>query len=124
MFIVYEKESKKVDGIYEKRPVSFSDTLDCVEYEGEIPQTDEYEYLTFENGQVTVKVHEWKEQAETQKKIAELKAHLSKTDYQAIKFAEGELTEEEFAPIKEQRRAWRVEINELEEKIENQQTGW
>ena len=54
--------------------------------------------------------------------ITDLKVKLNNTDYQALKFAEGELTEEEFAPIKEQRRAWRAEINELEEQIKNRQT--
>lgn len=52
-----------------------------------------------------------------QMEIAELKGKLYDTDYQAIKFAEGELTEEEYAPIREQRRAWREEINELESKL-------
>ncbi len=49
------------------------------------------------------------------KRIAELKALLKATDYQAIKFAEGELTAEEFAPAKAQRKLWRDEINALEE---------
>ena len=39
---------------------------------------------------------------------------LHKTDYQAIKFAEGELTETEYAPIRKQRHEWRAEINILE----------
>ena len=56
-------------------------------------------------------------QKNLQFKIAVLIDKLSATDYQAIKFAEGEMTEEEFAPIREQRRAWRVEINLLEEQI-------
>jgi hypothetical protein len=50
-------------------------------------------------------------------KISVLKAKLRNTDYQAIKFAEGELSEEEYVPIREQRRAWRVEINALEAEI-------
>lgn len=50
-------------------------------------------------------------------RIAELKANLSATDYQAIKYAEGWLTDEEYAPIKAQRQAWRDEINELEGKL-------
>ena len=50
-------------------------------------------------------------------KIAELKYKLIETDYQAIKYAEGQLTEEEYAPIKAQRQAWRDEINLLESKI-------
>lgn len=47
--------------------------------------------------------------------IAELKANLSATDYQAIKYAEGLLSESDYAPIKEQRQAWRNRINELEQ---------
>lgn len=51
---------------------------------------------------------------ETQGKIFALKAKLRDTDYKAIKFAEGEMTAEEFEPVKAERRAWRAEINELE----------
>lgn len=46
--------------------------------------------------------------------MKELKAKLAGTDYQAIKYAEGLLTEEEYAPIKAQRQAWRDEINQLQ----------
>lgn len=49
-----------------------------------------------------------------QKEIAELKWNLSSTDYKAIKYAEGVISEEEYAPIKEQRQAWRARINEIE----------
>ena len=52
-------------------------------------------------------------------KIAILKTSLSNTDYQAIKYAEGELTEEEYAPIKAQRKEWRAKINRLEEEFKN-----
>ena len=48
------------------------------------------------------------------REIAELKANLLATDYQAIKYAEGVLSIDEYAPIKAQRQAWRVRINELE----------
>lgn len=57
------------------------------------------------------------EQRKMLNKINTLKRNLQLTDYQAIKFAEGELTEEEFAPIREQRRLWRVEINRLAEEF-------
>lgn len=50
--------------------------------------------------------------------IEQLKSKLRETDYQAIKFAEGEMSEEEFAPIKEQRKNWRAKINKLEEDYE------
>lgn len=51
-------------------------------------------------------------------KINWIKHLLNSTDYQAIKYAEGELTSSEYAPIKKQRKAWREEINELEKEIE------
>lgn len=53
-------------------------------------------------------------QPSADEQIAELKAQLEATDYKAIKYAEGWLTEEEYAPIKAQRQAIRDRINELE----------
>lgn len=55
-----------------------------------------------------------KAREEIQKEIGELKALLSSTDYKAIKYAEGEMSETDFSPIREQRREWRNQINELE----------
>jgi hypothetical protein len=52
--------------------------------------------------------------ATKRKEISRLKAQLQATDYQAIKYAEGWLTEEEYAPIKAERQAMRNRINELE----------
>ena len=46
--------------------------------------------------------------------IAQLKKQLSDTDYKAIKYAEGQLTEEEYSLTRSQRAAWRARINELE----------
>lgn len=43
-----------------------------------------------------------------------LKALLLESDYKALKYAEGWLTEEEYAPIKAERQQWRERINELE----------
>lgn len=48
------------------------------------------------------------------REIVQLKAKLSETDYQAIKYAEGFISEADYAPIKAQRQAWRDRINELE----------
>ena len=53
-----------------------------------------------------------------QNEVNELNRKLASTDYEAIKFAEGEISAEDFAPIKEQRKAWRVRINELENELE------
>jgi hypothetical protein len=74
----------------------------------EVPQIGKNQHLVYENGQVVVKTY--------YKKVIEiLKRQLSATDYQAIKFAEGMMTEEEYAPIRTQRQAWRDEINMLEQ---------
>ena len=51
---------------------------------------------------------------EAEREISELKGKLRDTDYQAIKYAEGALTLEEYAEMKAQRQAWRDRINELE----------
>lgn len=49
--------------------------------------------------------------------IGELKAKLGKSDYKALKYVEGELTAEEYAPIKAERHLWRSKINELESQL-------
>lgn len=46
--------------------------------------------------------------------VEQLKNKLAETDYQAIKYAEGWISEEVYAPIRAQRQAWRDRINELE----------
>ena len=53
------------------------------------------------------------------KRIDELKALLKDSDYRAIKYAEGFYTDEEYQPYKEQRQAYRDEINELELLLES-----
>ena len=50
-------------------------------------------------------------------RIAFLKSELARTDYQAIKYAEGWINEEEYAEVKAQRQAWRDGINELEAEL-------
>ena len=46
--------------------------------------------------------------------IQQLKKQLSDTDYKAIKYAEGQISEEEYSPIRLQRQSYRDRINELE----------
>lgn len=50
-------------------------------------------------------------------RISGLKSNLQATDYQAIKYAEGELSAKDYVETLTQRRAWRAEINALEEEI-------
>ena len=47
--------------------------------------------------------------------INQLKKQLSDTDYKAIKYAEGQISEEDYLPIKNQRAEWRAKINQLQE---------
>ena len=49
--------------------------------------------------------------------IAVRKQMLAGTDYQALKFAEGAISNEDYAEVKAQREAWRAEINELEAEL-------
>lgn len=49
--------------------------------------------------------------------IDNLKFQLSKTDYQAIKFAEGWITAEEYAEMKAARQELRDQINQLESEL-------
>lgn len=55
------------------------------------------------------------EQKALYKEISELKKYLRDTDYKAIKYSDGAYTEEEYAPIREQRAASRARINEIEQ---------
>ena len=65
--------------------------------------TDEEEAMLRMNSDVSVEAQ-----------INELKEKLRETDYQAIKYAEGLISEEDYAPTKKQRQKWRDKINELE----------
>lgn len=49
--------------------------------------------------------------------INDLKRHLSETDYIAIKYSEGWISDEDYAETKAQRQAWRDRINELENDV-------
>ena len=53
------------------------------------------------------------EEEKIQARIAELKQLLADTDYAIIKIAEGSATQEEYADLIAQRKAWREEINQL-----------
>lgn len=59
-----------------------------------------------------------KAERERRRQINRLKHKLAETDYCVIKIAEGEATVEEYSQVLEQRRSWRVEINQLESELE------
>ena len=84
-------------------------------------QTNGYQIIDYgeEDGEKLFMVREMpiikptKEQI-AQPRIRQLKKLLSDTDYVAIKIAEGSATAEEYSEVLAQRKAWRAEINQLE----------
>lgn len=75
--------------------------------------------LTVENLQLTAEQEKEISIIEINTKINILKEQLAETDYKALKFIDGEFTEEEYAPIREERKNYRIKINELEKCLEN-----
>lgn len=53
-----------------------------------------------------------------QGEINAYKILLKDTDYMAIKHSEGEISDADYEPIKDQRAEWRERINELEKELE------
>ena len=82
----------------------------------DIPQ-DELETIRLAQLEYEQQLQRQAEIDEIQRKIDETKAKLSQTDYQAIKYFEGFISEADYAPIKAQRQAWRDEINALEAEL-------
>lgn len=76
---------------------------------------EQYHAWRVVNGKLEMQEYEQQPQSEINaNRIQELKEKLLETDYEAIKFAEGEISAKEYEPIKTQRKAWRAEINSLE----------
>ena len=82
-----------------------------------------------ENGEI-IDVVEDIEKREEEKNIESklfeielLKQKLLESDYKAIKYAEEQISKEDYSPIKEQRQSWRDRINQLESELEVQNEG-
>ena len=75
--------------------------------------------LTVENLQLSAEQEKNISIMEITVQINTLKEQLAETDYKALKFIDGEFTEEEYAPIREERKNYRIKINELEKCLEN-----
>lgn len=95
--------------------------IEITEQERKQPLPDKYSYYAVEGDKFCIKrrTPTGEELArdivsDRNKEIGELKAKLAATDYQAIKFAEGWITAEDYAPTKALRNSWRDRINELE----------
>lgn len=99
--------------------------IEITEQERKQPLPDKYSNYAVVDGKFTIKrrtptVEEIKvdETAKINRQIFELKQKLTQTDYKAIKYSEGLLTDKEYAEVKAQRQAWRDEINRLEVKLQ------
>jgi len=77
----------------------------------------------FQIKQIPQKTEDEKLIEQYQSEIVELKKYLSDTDYKAIKFAEGEITESDYQEVKSQRHDTRVRINGLESLIDELKKG-
>lgn len=97
---------------YEKTLVSLAQRL-AAEYEG-----NDYKLVITDNHYQVIHSSEadlLKDQYRLE--ITQLKKQLSDTDYKAIKYAEGQISEEDYAAIRAERQACRDRINWLEEQL-------
>lgn len=101
--------------------------IEITEQERKQPLPDRYSYYAVVDGKFTIKrrtptVEEVKadETTEINRQIRELKKKLFDTDYKAIKYSEGWLTDKEYAEVKAQREEWRKCINKLEASLEGE----
>ena len=69
---------------------------------------------TYRKDVCPMKTEEDKLKDEYRLEIQQLKKQLSDTDYKAIKFAEGQISESEYASVRAERQGYRDKINELE----------
>ena len=94
---------------YQKTLVSIAQRL-FAEYSG-----DEYKLVITDNHYKTVHISEEERQKDQYRlEILQLKKQLSDTDYKAIKYAEGQISEDEYASVRAERQGYRDRINYLE----------
>ena len=78
-----------------------------------ITAVNDGDYLVNPEGWVEIIEEEYNRCLALHNEITNLKYELKRTDYKALKYAEGCYTEEEYQSIKTQRQALRDRINEL-----------
>ena len=129
--IIYEKSTGNVLNITSESNAdelrkAIPETSDFI-FVNELPQVIPYRQvlkvvnnaLTVENLQLSAEQEKEISIIEINTKINILKEQLAETDYKALKFIDGEFTEKEYAPIREERKNYRIKINELEKCLEN-----
>lgn len=112
LIIAFHPEQKAKEGSYHIEEKNYPNGGKSIEKVWDIlPTPYKKAYEEYEDIQVYVPYTE-KELAQLE--IVELKHKLLETDYKAIKYAEGVLTESEYALTKQERQSWRNRINELQ----------
>lgn len=127
--IIYEKSSGKVVSITsisneEELKKSLPESNSFI-YVNEIPQYNIYRQsmvvkesvLTVVDLALTEEQEKFATNMEILQEIQALKEFLSTSDYKAIKYLDGALSEVEYEPIRLQRDQTRAKINELETKL-------
>lgn len=108
-----------LEQVQEKATAEYPDDLHIVSEGEEMFNALVGQNKLYKNGQLVdrppyVPTEEELLQAAKQPKLQQLQQLLNSTDYKAIKYAEGVLPEEEYAPVKALRQAWRDAYNEIE----------
>lgn len=101
--------------------------IEITEEQRRQPLPDKYSYYAVENGEFVIK-RRTPSEAETKadaifsinQQIRELQGKLAATDYQALKYSEGWITEEEYKEIKANRQSWRDAINQLQAQLKEE----
>lgn len=98
--------------------------IEITEEQRRQPLPDKYSYYAVENGEFVIK-RKTPSEAETKadtiasinQQIRELQGKLAATDYQALKYSEGWITEKDYTEIKANRQSWRDTINQLQAQL-------
>ena len=102
--------------------------IEITEEQRRQPLPDKYSYYAVENGEFVIK-RRTPSEAETKadtiasinQQIRELQGKLDATDYQALKYSEGWITEKDYTEIKANRQSWRDAINQLQAQLKEEE---
>ena len=120
----YDETTGKVIG-FDKAMTPY---IEITEEQRRQPLPDKYSYYAVENGEFVIK-RRTPSEAETKadsiasinQQIRELQGKLAATDYQALKYSEGWITEKDYTEIKANRQSWRDAINQLQAQLKEEE---
>ena len=120
----YNETTGKVIGVDK----AMTPYIEITEEQRRQPLPDKYSYYAVENGEFVIK-RRTPSEAETKadsiasinQQIRELQGKLTATDYQALKYSEGWITEKDYTEIKANRQSWRDAINQLQAQLKEEE---